>query len=147
DVGAEAEGEVEEVLAAEIDAEQRQPLGAAGGEVEEAGVPGGHGSVELAPSQEREREPETRDDVDVEAGSVAGLALPGGLGVDVYRRVGVGLDPRPEHGRGVERRGDPEVAGALEIVDASGGEAELEAQGGAEPVPLRQLVLEAHEEI
>src|SRR5262249_18488588 len=119
DVGTEAEGEVEEVLAPEIDAEQRQSRGPGRREVEEARFIRRRGALELAPSEEREREPETRDHVDVEAGSVARLALCRVYGVDVDRRVDVRLHPRPEQGRGVERRGDPEVARALEVVDAS----------------------------
>ena len=51
----EPEGEVEEVLASEVDAEERLRLDAVRGEVEEVGVGGGMRVVELAPAEERER--------------------------------------------------------------------------------------------
>src|SRR4029450_7493085 len=75
------------------------------------------------------------------------VALRRVLGVEVDGRVHEGLDTVPEDRGGVEGGGDPEGAGALEVVLAAGGEAHLQADRGAQPVEVRQLVLETQQEV
>ena len=82
-----AEREVEEVLAAEVDAEERLRLHAARREVEEARCRRRVDRVlELAAAEEREDQAEPRHHVDVDADAVARLALREVVGVEIDAR-------------------------------------------------------------
>src|SRR5262249_6261828 len=144
---ARAEGEVEVVLAIELDAEQGLQRGAVRGEIEEVRLAGGRAALELAPPEEREGDVDAARDVRVHTDVVAAVALAHVVGAEVEPEVQVRLDPAPEEGRRVEERRHLEVARALEIRLVAGREPEPQPQGGAPDVPGRQLVLAAQEDV
>src|SRR2546427_3254127 len=148
DDGPRAEGEVEEVLAVEADAEQRPLLHAVGREMQEVRVARGCTLLELAAAEEGERDADATGDVDVGAEPVAGLAALDVVRPEVDAQVGVRLDARPEYGREVEERRCLEVAGALEVVLVARREAELQACGRADAaLHRRELVFAAQQDV
>src|SRR5262249_10246918 len=96
---ARAEGEVEVVLAIELDAEEGLQRGAVRGEIEEIRRAGGRAALELAPPEEREGDVDAARDVRVHTDVVAAVALAHVVGAEVEPEVQVRLDPAPEEGR------------------------------------------------
>src|SRR5689334_22843401 len=141
------EREVVEVLPPQIEAEERADLGPVRGQVEELRLIGVRGPAELAPSEEAERDPDPRRDVDVDSQVVAGVALLDVVGVEVDAEVHVRLDAAPEHGRPVVERRRLERPGALEVVLVAGREPEPQPERVPPRVPRRELVHRAEEDV
>src|SRR5581483_4214242 len=145
---ARAEGEVEEVLAGEVDPEEGlERRRAARRQVEERGVARRRARRELAPPEEPEREADPAGHVRVDADTVAGLALRDVVTPEIEPDVRVRLDARPEDRRRVEERRRFEVPRPLEVGLVAGRQAQLEPERRAPDVHAGELVLRADQDV
>src|SRR5207245_5961476 len=92
-----SERKVEEVVACEVDAEQRAERGPTVHQVEEIGLSGRRAALELAAAEEGEREPKAVRHVHAAPTPVAALLPAAVVGEEVVAAVGERLVARPHH--------------------------------------------------
>src|SRR5438045_167135 len=141
------EGQVEEVLATELDPEEGPERRSGRRQVEELRVVRGSRLRELAPAEERERQADPTRHVDVDPEPIAALAAFDVVGLQVDAEARMGLGPSPEHGGEVVEGRRLEGPGPLEVVLIARGQAELEPERLAPVADPRQLVLATEEDV